>query len=87
MEIPSEKFGQIWKKLGKSLDRPGDAVRVPDAAQVVEDLLAQGIVAGVPYSRLAPGAGLDDVLLLAATETTTSEDIAALSAALKGRIG
>jgi glycine dehydrogenase subunit 1 len=63
------------------------AVRVPNAAQVVEDLLAEGVVAGVPYSRLAPGAGMDDILLLAATETTTSEDIAALSAALKGRLG
>ena len=62
------------------------AVRVPNAARVVEDLLADGIVAGVPYSRLDPHAGLDDVLLLAATETTTSEDIAALSAALKGRL-
>jgi glycine dehydrogenase subunit 1 len=63
------------------------AVRVPNAAGVVEALLEDGIVAGVPYSRLAPEAGLDDVLLLAVTETTTSEDIAALSAALKGRLG
>ena len=63
------------------------AVRVSDAAAVVEDLLAEGIVAGVPYSRLDPHAGLDDVLLLAATETTTTEDIAALSAALKRRLG
>jgi glycine dehydrogenase subunit 1 len=53
------------------------------AAKLVDDLLADGIVAGVPYSRLDPHAGLDDVLLLAATETTTSEDIAALAAALK----
>jgi glycine dehydrogenase subunit 1 len=69
------------------------AVRVPpsleggDAAALVEALLADGIVAGVPYSRLDPHAGLDDVLLLAATETTTPADIAALSAALKGRLG
>jgi glycine dehydrogenase subunit 1 len=63
------------------------AVRAPgDAAELVEALLADGIVAGVPYSRLDPHAGLDDVLLLAATETTTTEDIAALAAALKGRI-
>ena len=33
--------------------------------------LADGVVAGVPYSRLDPHAGLDDVLLVAATETTT----------------
>ena len=48
------------------------AVRVPDAAGVVEALLDDGIVAGVPYSRLDPHAGLDDVLLLACTETTTT---------------
>jgi glycine dehydrogenase subunit 1 len=63
------------------------AVRVPDASAAVEALLADGIVAGVPYSRLDPHAGLDDVLLLAATETTTSEDITALAAALKRRAG
>jgi len=63
------------------------AVRVPGgAAALVEACLADGVVAGVPYSRLDPHAGLDDVLLLAATETTTSEDISALIAALKGRI-
>ena len=59
------------------------AVRVKgSAAALVDDLLASGIVAGVPYSRLDPHAGLDDVLLLCATETTTSQDIAALKAAL-----
>ena len=52
------------------------------AAALVDALLADGVVAGVPYSRLAPAAGMDDVLLLAATETTTSDDIAALKAAL-----
>jgi glycine dehydrogenase subunit 1 len=52
------------------------------AAALVETLAGQGILAGVPYSRLDPHAGLDDVLLLAATETTTSDDIAALKDAL-----
>ncbi|MFN9927186.1 MAG: aminomethyl-transferring glycine dehydrogenase subunit GcvPA [Phenylobacterium sp.] len=62
------------------------AVRTPGpAAALVEDLLAEGIIAGVPVSRLAPEAGLDDVLLMAATETTTPEDIAALAAALAKR--
>ena len=62
------------------------AVRLPgDATATVEALLADDIVAGVPYSRLAPEAGLDHVLLVAATETTTSKDIAAFAAALKGR--
>jgi glycine dehydrogenase subunit 1 len=61
------------------------AVRLPaPAAQVVEQLAAQDIIAGVPFSRLSPGAGMDDVLLLAATETTTDGDIDALTSALKG---
>jgi glycine dehydrogenase subunit 1 len=59
------------------------AVRTKEpAAALVERLLADGIVAGVPYSRLDPHAGLDDVLLMAATETTTTDDIAALSRSL-----
>jgi glycine dehydrogenase subunit 1 len=52
------------------------------AAPLVERLAADGVLAGVPYSRLDPHAGLDDVLLLAATETTTAGDIAALQKAL-----
>ena len=64
------------------------AVRVPGRAEdLVEALLADGIIAGVPYSRLDPHAGLDDVLLLAATETTSDEDIAALAGALTRRLG
>ena len=59
------------------------AIRLPrDAAEVVETLAANGIIAGVPYSRLAPEAGLDDVLLVAATETTPDSDIALFSMAL-----
>ena len=59
------------------------AVRTREpAAALVERLLADGIVAGVPYSRLDPHAGLDDVLLMAATETTTTDDIAALTRSL-----
>jgi len=61
------------------------AVSLPaPAAQVVEQLAGRDIIAGVPFSRLSPGAGLDDVLLLAATETTTDGDIDALTTALKG---
>ena len=60
------------------------AVRLPTAAApMVETLATRGVIAGVPVSRLAPEAGMDDVLLLAATETSTDEDIAALAAALK----
>ncbi|MDO8296859.1 MAG: aminomethyl-transferring glycine dehydrogenase subunit GcvPA [Caulobacter sp.] len=52
------------------------------AVQVVEALAAKGVLGGVPYSRLDPGAGLDDILLVAATETVTAEDIAAFKTAL-----
>jgi glycine dehydrogenase subunit 1 len=57
------------------------------AAALVQAMADNGILGGVPYSRLAPEAGLDDVLLLAATETTTTEDIAALAAALARNAG
>jgi glycine dehydrogenase subunit 1 len=61
------------------------AVGLPaPAAQVVEQLASQDIIAGVPFSRLSPRAGMDDVLLLAATETTTDGDIDALTSALEG---
>ena len=61
------------------------AIRVPtDAAALVETLAGQGLLAGVPVSRLSPKGGMDDLLLVCATETTTSSDIAALVAALKG---
>ena len=52
------------------------------AAEVVEQLAQHRILAGVPYSRLAPEAGMDDVLLVAATEMTTSEHIKALAEAM-----
>ena len=53
-----------------------------NAATAVEGLAAEGILAGVPASRLHPGAGLDDLLLVAVTETVEDEDIAALAEAL-----
>ncbi|AYV46400.1 aminomethyl-transferring glycine dehydrogenase [Caulobacter flavus] len=63
------------------------AVRVPkDAAEVVETLAAHGVIAGVPYSRLEPGAGLDDVLLVAATETTLDTDITFFAKLLAGAV-
>ncbi len=63
------------------------AVRLPrPAADVVEALLTRHVVAGVPFSRLAPAAGLDDVLLVCATETTTDGDIAAFASALTAEL-
>src|SRR5690606_30946656 len=59
------------------------AVRLPkNAAEVVEALADRGVLGGVPYSRLAPDAGMDDVLLVAATETTTDAHIQSLKSAL-----
>ncbi|QQQ18324.1 aminomethyl-transferring glycine dehydrogenase subunit GcvPA [Brevundimonas vitis] len=59
------------------------AVRLPrNAAEVVDALAAHRILAGVPYSRLAPNAGMDDVLLVCATETTLDADIKILAGAL-----
>jgi glycine dehydrogenase subunit 1 len=59
------------------------AIKVPaNAAELVETLAANGVIAGVPFSRLDPAAGLDDVLLVAATETTPDADIAIFSKAL-----
>ncbi len=54
-----------------------------DAAGVVEALADKGVLGGVPASRLYPGKGLDDLLLVAATETNTDEDLDAFEAALK----
>jgi len=59
------------------------AVRLPKpAAEVVEALAQHRVLAGVPYSRLNPGAGMDDVLLVAATETTLDADIRILAGML-----
>ena len=61
------------------------AVRLPaPAAEVVETLAGQGVIAGVPFSRLAPASGFDDVLLVAATELTSDDDIQTFSRALSG---
>ncbi|MCA8929781.1 MAG: aminomethyl-transferring glycine dehydrogenase subunit GcvPA [Alphaproteobacteria bacterium] len=60
------------------------AVRLPQpAAPVVDALAEQGLLAGVPASRLYPDRPeLADVLLVAATETVEPEDIEALALAL-----
>jgi glycine dehydrogenase subunit 1 len=59
-------------------------LRLPgDAAAIVEEMAAKGVLAGVPVSRLLPGAGLDDLLIVASTETNTPEDRSAFVTALK----
>jgi glycine dehydrogenase subunit 1 len=60
-------------------------VRLPrPAAAVVETLADRGILAGIPVSRFYPGrADLADLLLVAATETVTPDDIDRLDAGLR----
>ena len=51
---------------------------------VVEALAKKRILAGVPVSRLLPGdASLANLLLVAATETNTDQDMDALAGALR----
>ncbi|MEQ9328273.1 MAG: aminomethyl-transferring glycine dehydrogenase subunit GcvPA [Rhodospirillales bacterium] len=59
-------------------------IRLPKpAAGVVEALAAKNILGGVPASRMLPHAGLEDCLILAATETATDDDMDRLVAGLK----
>ncbi len=59
-------------------------IRVPgDAAEIVERLAEAGVLGGVPVSRLqGRGKGLDDLIVVAATELTSAEDDQAFAAAL-----
>lgn len=61
------------------------AVRLPKpATAVVEAMAAAGVLGGVPAARLWPGAAdLENVLLVAATETNTDDDVDALASALQ----
>ena len=60
-------------------------LRLPKpAAPVVEALAGRGILSGVPVSRFYPGrADLADLLLVAATEMATEQDIARLDTGLR----
>ncbi|XBQ16375.1 MAG: aminomethyl-transferring glycine dehydrogenase subunit GcvPA [Oceanicaulis sp.] len=60
-------------------------LRLPTgAAKVVDQLAAKGVLAGVPASRLyGEGKGVDDLLIVAATETNTPADFDAFETALK----
>jgi len=64
-------FNEFTLKLEKNAD------------DVVEALAARGVLGGVPASRLFPRAGLDDRLIVAATETNTDADLDAFETALK----
>jgi glycine dehydrogenase subunit 1 len=57
-----------------------------DAATVVDRMAAAGVLGGVPVSRLLPGQGCDDLILVANTEVTTDEDRTAFVEALQGAL-
>jgi glycine dehydrogenase subunit 1 len=59
-------------------------LRLPKpAAPVVDALARRGVLGGVPLSRLYPGRpDLASLLLVAATETNTDEDVETFAAAL-----
>src|SRR5215470_1730398 len=64
-------------------------IRVPgDAADIVEKLAANGVLGGVPASRLSPdNAELADLIIVASTEVNTDEDRAAYAKALREVVG
>jgi glycine dehydrogenase subunit 1 len=71
--LPSAFFNEFTVKLPKA------------AAPIVETLAAKGVIAGVPVSRLlSREPGIENLLILAATETNTDDDFDALASALKG---
>ena len=73
--LPNAFFNEFTVKLPKP------------AAPIVEALAASGVIAGVPVSRLLPhDASVQNLLIVAATETNTDDDFDALTAALKGAI-
>jgi len=60
-------------------------IRLPKpAAPAVDALAAKGVIAGVPASRLLPrDKSIENLLILAATETNSDDDFAALAKALQ----
>jgi glycine dehydrogenase subunit 1 len=58
-------------------------IRTPkNAFDVLKDLHEHGVLGGVRAARLAPGQGLDDLIIVANTEVNTPDDRAAYAAAL-----
>jgi len=62
-------------------------VRLPkNAEQVVENLSKRGVLAGVPASRLFGKGIMDDLLIIAATETNTDAQLTQFAEALAGEL-
>jgi glycine dehydrogenase subunit 1 len=64
-------------------------IRVPgDAAEVIENLAAKGVLGGVPVSRLEPDRPeLENLIVVASSEVNTDEDRAAYVKALRELMG
>ena len=78
MKVPGAKLlnASFFNEFTLRLPKP--------AAPVVEALAARRILAGVPVSRLIPDdPAVENLLLLAATETSTEHGMAPLVAGLK----
>ena len=57
------------------------------AARVVERLAKSGVLGGVPVSRFYPGRrDVADLMVVAATETNTDDDIEAFAVKLEGAL-
>jgi glycine dehydrogenase subunit 1 len=52
------------------------------AVELIEALARRGVIGGLPASRLMPGAGLDDCVIVASTEINTDADRAAYAQSL-----
>ncbi|PNE12986.1 MAG: aminomethyl-transferring glycine dehydrogenase [Beijerinckiaceae bacterium] len=57
-----------------------------DAAEVVRRMAEQGVLGGVPVSRLLPDKGLDDLILAASTEINTDADRVIYTKTLQGNL-
>jgi glycine dehydrogenase subunit 1 len=57
-----------------------------DAATVIDRMAANGVIGGVPVSRLLPARDLDDLIVVANTEVNTDEDRSAFVDALRGAL-
>jgi len=57
-----------------------------NAALAIDRMAENGVLGGVPVSRLLPGMGLDDLILAASTEVNTASDRAAFVKALQGAL-
>ncbi|MGB8899220.1 MAG: aminomethyl-transferring glycine dehydrogenase subunit GcvPA [Methylocella sp.] len=57
-----------------------------DAAEVVRRMAEQGVLGGVPVSRLLPDKGLDDLILAASTEINTDADRVIYAKTLQGNL-